>query len=119
MAPELSRIVNLDNRVSSAGDRIRTERFAGLLSYTEAFSFVSDFYTDKTKSAAASDSFNTGRLMPVVLTRHFLMHNTSIRKAYGSCHRLSKASCDRVGSHDQISHFFLVSSLYFLNHSIF
>jgi hypothetical protein len=48
-------------RVSAGGDKIRTERFASLMSYEDAFSFVSDFYTDKKKLVAASESFKSGR----------------------------------------------------------
>jgi DNA mismatch repair protein MSH3 len=51
--------------VSTSGQRIRTERFKGLMSYTDAFSYVSEFYTDKTKSVAASESFNSGLLINI------------------------------------------------------
>jgi hypothetical protein len=32
------------------------------MSYVDAFSLVSDFYTDKKKAAAASDGFKSGEL---------------------------------------------------------
>ncbi|KAF8061576.1 DNA mismatch repair protein MSH3 [Lyophyllum atratum] len=51
---------------SSAGHKIRTEHFAKTMSYIDAFQVVSDFYTDKTKAAAASESFKSGRLMAEV-----------------------------------------------------
>jgi len=37
------------------------ERFEEPMSYTDAFDFVSRFYTDKTKASVASESFNSGR----------------------------------------------------------
>ncbi|OCH90300.1 hypothetical protein OBBRIDRAFT_826026 [Obba rivulosa] len=46
--------------------RIRIERFNEMLSYTDAFSHLSKFYTDKNKSFAASESFNSGKLMAAI-----------------------------------------------------
>ena len=40
---------------------MRNERFEGRLTYTEAFAWVSEFYTDKSKFAASSDNFNSGQ----------------------------------------------------------
>ncbi|KAF9466351.1 DNA mismatch repair protein MSH3 [Collybia nuda] len=51
---------------TSAGDKIRTESFGTPMSYVDAFSFVSDFYTDNNKAATASESFKSGRLMAEV-----------------------------------------------------
>ncbi|KAG6845191.1 hypothetical protein H0H87_012748 [Tephrocybe sp. NHM501043] len=48
-------------RNTTTDDRIRTEYFDETLSYTDAFDLVSAFYTDKTKAAAASESFNSGK----------------------------------------------------------
>ncbi|KAG6821075.1 hypothetical protein H0H93_007234 [Arthromyces matolae] len=53
-------------RSTSAGDRTRTEHFDETMSYTDAFDFVSQFYTNKTQAAVASESFNSGRLMAEV-----------------------------------------------------
>jgi len=39
---------------------VRTEEFTRLMEYTEAFEKVSEFYTDKRKFGAASESFKTG-----------------------------------------------------------
>lgn len=52
--------------ISAGGDKIRTEYFAAPMSYADAFSLVSDFYTDKKKSVAASESFKSGRLVAEV-----------------------------------------------------
>lgn len=60
-------------RHSIGGSKIRTERFKGLMSYTEAFSFVSEFYTDKTKLNIASESFASGNLSSVA------NHDTDLR----------------------------------------
>ena len=40
---------------------MRIERFDRLRSYTDAFSYVTKFYTDKNKAAAASESFKSGK----------------------------------------------------------
>ncbi|TFY77098.1 hypothetical protein EWM64_g6915 [Hericium alpestre] len=45
---------------------IRMERYKKRMSYTDAFEFVSDFYTKKTKNAKASESFTSGKLMAAV-----------------------------------------------------
>ncbi|CCM03684.1 uncharacterized protein FIBRA_05828 [Fibroporia radiculosa] len=50
----------------TAEHQIRVERFKQDLTYTEAFSYLTDFYSDKSKSAFASDSYNTGKLMAAV-----------------------------------------------------
>lgn len=39
---------------------MRTEKFKSVMAYTDAFSKVSEFYTDKTKSGVASENFNSG-----------------------------------------------------------
>ncbi|KAH9842529.1 muts domain V-domain-containing protein [Rhodofomes roseus] len=46
--------------------KIRTERTKHDLSYTEAFSYLTSFYTDKSKSAMASEGYNSGQLMATV-----------------------------------------------------
>ncbi|KAF8497242.1 DNA mismatch repair protein MSH3 [Russula emetica] len=46
--------------------RIRIERHKNLMSYTDAFDFVSKFYTQKTHSGKASTSFTSGKLMAEV-----------------------------------------------------
>ena len=47
-------------RGRTGSQKIRLERFNGILSYTDAFAFVSEFYTDKSKHAVASEMFQTG-----------------------------------------------------------
>ncbi|KAG5354224.1 hypothetical protein C0989_003737 [Termitomyces sp. Mn162] len=47
-------------RNSSVGDGTRTEYFKEIMSYTDAFDLVSEFYTNKTHSAVASDNFKSG-----------------------------------------------------------
>ncbi|GLB35404.1 putative DNA-binding domain of DNA mismatch repair MUTS family protein [Lyophyllum shimeji] len=51
---------------SSSDQKTRTEHFGKTMSYVDAFQSVSDFYTDKTKAAVASESFKSGRLMAEV-----------------------------------------------------
>ncbi|KAG5652337.1 hypothetical protein H0H81_005358 [Sphagnurus paluster] len=51
---------------SSSGDKIRIEHFEKAMSYVDAFQLVSDFYTNKTKAAIASENFKSGRLMAEV-----------------------------------------------------
>ena len=46
--------------VSSSGHRIRTEKFRSVMSYTDAFSKVSELYTDKGNFEVASESFKSG-----------------------------------------------------------
>ncbi|KIM49419.1 hypothetical protein M413DRAFT_6469 [Hebeloma cylindrosporum] len=52
--------------ISSSGQHIRTERFDSVMDYTTAFTKVSEFYTDKRKFGAASESFKSGKLMAAV-----------------------------------------------------
>ncbi|KAI0031692.1 muts domain V-domain-containing protein [Vararia minispora EC-137] len=47
--------------------RIRVERYTESLTFNETFDFVSEFYTRKTTSPKASDSFTSGRLMAAVI----------------------------------------------------
>ncbi|KAH7922832.1 hypothetical protein BV22DRAFT_1113691 [Leucogyrophana mollusca] len=50
---------------AALGERkIRTERFGGIMSYTDAFQFVSDFYADKTKLEGTD--VNPTKLLAVV-----------------------------------------------------
>ena len=46
--------------VSSSGHRIRIEKFRSVMTYTDAFSKVSELYTDKKKFEVASESFKSG-----------------------------------------------------------
>jgi hypothetical protein len=48
------------SRSQSVEPKTRIERFKGLMNYTDAFSFASEFYTDKSKHGAASESFKSG-----------------------------------------------------------
>ncbi|KDR81784.1 hypothetical protein GALMADRAFT_152606 [Galerina marginata CBS 339.88] len=52
--------------ISMDGHQIRTEQFGKVMTYTDAFSKVSEFYTDKQKFGVASDSFKSGKLMAAV-----------------------------------------------------
>lgn len=47
---------------SNPDHKIRTERIKHSLSYTEAFSYLTSFYTDKSKSGVASEGYNSGML---------------------------------------------------------
>ncbi|CAL1703692.1 unnamed protein product [Somion occarium] len=51
---------------STAEHRTRIERYKNDLTYTEAFSYLTKYYTDKSKQAKASDEFKSGRLMAAV-----------------------------------------------------
>ncbi|TFK27399.1 DNA mismatch repair protein MSH3 [Coprinopsis marcescibilis] len=51
---------------STTGNKIRSEFFDQLMSYTDAFEYVSGFYTDKSKYGAASEQFRSGQLMAEV-----------------------------------------------------
>ncbi|KDQ59554.1 hypothetical protein JAAARDRAFT_625109 [Jaapia argillacea MUCL 33604] len=53
---------------ASEGQRIRVERYDDELSYTEAFDFLTEFYTDKkrTKDGRASESFKSGELLAAI-----------------------------------------------------
>jgi len=50
--------------------KIRIEHFKEPMAYADAFSLVSDFYTDKTKSAVASESFRVGQYSSPLACRH-------------------------------------------------
>lgn len=56
--PASARISNAD--WSNPDHKIRTERIKHSLSYTDAFSYLTSFYTDKSKSAVASEGYNSG-----------------------------------------------------------
>lgn len=58
--PASARTSNAD--WSNPDHKIRTERIKHSLSYTEAFSYLTSFYTDKSKSAVASEGYNSGML---------------------------------------------------------
>lgn len=47
-------------RNSATGDKLRLEHIKELMSYSDAFSAVSSFYTDKKRAVAASDDFRSG-----------------------------------------------------------
>ncbi|CAA7265435.1 unnamed protein product [Cyclocybe aegerita] len=53
--------------ISTTGSRIRTDEFDEVMDYTDAFEKVSQFYTDERKSATASESFKSGKLMASVV----------------------------------------------------
>ncbi|KAI0948577.1 hypothetical protein AcV7_009281 [Taiwanofungus camphoratus] len=46
--------------------KIRLERFNANISYTEAFSFLTNFFTDKSNSAVASENANSEKLVAAV-----------------------------------------------------
>ncbi|OBZ75370.1 DNA mismatch repair protein MSH3 [Grifola frondosa] len=46
--------------------KVRIERLKKELSFTQAFSLLSKFYTDKTRSAVSSETFKSGKLMAAV-----------------------------------------------------
>jgi len=46
--------------LTSGGQHMRIEHIQKVMDYTEAFEKVSQFYTDKQKFAAASESFKSG-----------------------------------------------------------
>lgn len=50
---------------TSDGKRTRNEYIDKLMSYDDAFTYVSNFYTDKRKAIAASENFKSGRRLPV------------------------------------------------------
>ncbi|TDL27572.1 DNA mismatch repair protein MSH3 [Rickenella mellea] len=50
--------------VTGKHERIRIERFNGLMKYTKAFECLSEFYAHK--KGSASDDFNSGKLLAVV-----------------------------------------------------
>lgn len=48
---------------SAVGSPIRIEHFPEIMPYEAAFSKISGFYTDKTKTGVASESFTSGKLL--------------------------------------------------------
>ncbi|EED81705.1 predicted protein [Postia placenta Mad-698-R] len=50
----------------SPNHKIRIERTQEDLTYTEAFSYLTRFYSDQTKAAIASESYNSGKLMAAI-----------------------------------------------------
>ncbi|TFK72184.1 hypothetical protein BDN72DRAFT_836577 [Pluteus cervinus] len=60
------RMLNHFTGVTSDGKKTRTELIDEMLEYDDAFSLVSDFYTDKKRAAAASESFKSGKLMAAI-----------------------------------------------------
>lgn len=50
----------------NADHKIRIERTQEDLTYTEAFSYLTRFYSDQTKAAIASESYNSGKLMAAI-----------------------------------------------------
>jgi len=74
---------------SSSGQHIRTERFGSLMDYTAAFTKVSEFYTDKRKFGAASESFRSGSRFSRSKCRH---PDGTRRKVDGYCGRPSEKS---------------------------
>lgn len=58
-------------RHSWTDHKIRIERYGKKWTYTNAFSYLSEFYTDKNKGAAGSESFKSGLCTPHVHTIFF------------------------------------------------
>ncbi|KAJ3864053.1 DNA mismatch repair protein MSH3 [Lentinula novae-zelandiae] len=50
-------------RLPSSITCVRMERFQKLMTYTEAFSFLSTFYTEKRNTVSASENLRTGKLL--------------------------------------------------------
>ncbi|GBE82631.1 DNA mismatch repair protein [Sparassis crispa] len=61
-----AKMINHFIQNSTSDHGIRKEHFRVHLSYSEAFALLTKFYTDKTDSATASDSYNSGKLMAAV-----------------------------------------------------
>lgn len=51
-------------RYVTGGAHIRIEKYSKAMTYSDAFTFVSTFYTDKTKSAVASENYRSGKPDP-------------------------------------------------------
>ncbi|KAF8959081.1 DNA mismatch repair protein MSH3 [Flammula alnicola] len=66
LTPATGKMLSHFTGISSSGHHIRTETFKTVMSYTDAFSKVSEFYTDKKKFGAASESFKSGKLMAII-----------------------------------------------------
>ncbi|PPR04975.1 hypothetical protein CVT24_010433 [Panaeolus cyanescens] len=52
--------------VTPSGQRTRSELFKDVMEYSDAFDYVSKFYTDKNKFGVASESFRSGRLLAAI-----------------------------------------------------
>ncbi|KAH6918993.1 DNA mismatch repair protein MSH3 [Coprinopsis sp. MPI-PUGE-AT-0042] len=61
-----ARMLSSFTGTSTTGNKIRHEYFDKAMSSSEAFERVSQFYTDKTKFGAASESFRSGQLMAAI-----------------------------------------------------
>ncbi|KAE9400754.1 hypothetical protein BT96DRAFT_956745 [Gymnopus androsaceus JB14] len=64
--PTSKLLSQLTSSSSTAGGRVRVERFPKLMSYTEAFAFLSAFYKKKQQSSLASENLKTGKLMATI-----------------------------------------------------
>ena len=82
-------------RISLAGDKIRIERFNEKMQFSDAFSFVSDFYSEMTKSRAASAGEGVLYSVFTVLIR------SSTRQANGRRRWLPEVGGDRLGTCNQ------------------
>jgi DNA mismatch repair protein MSH3 len=58
--------------------RIRIERHKNLMSYTDAFDFVSKFYTQKTHTGKASTSFTSGLYLTLLVCLRVLKHDREV-----------------------------------------
>ncbi|KAF5324788.1 hypothetical protein D9611_004290 [Ephemerocybe angulata] len=83
LSPQTSKMLTDFSGRSATGNKIRNEYFQRPMTYTTAFAQVSDFFTDKTKFGAASESFRSGKLMaeitdfpkgPLVALAHAIKH---------------------------------------------
>jgi hypothetical protein len=82
-------------RISSAGDKIRIERFSEKMQFSDAFSFVSDFYSEMTKSRAAS----TGK--GVFYSIFTLLIRSSTRQTNGRRRWLPEVGRNSLGTCNQ------------------
>ncbi|KAJ3880958.1 DNA mismatch repair protein MSH3 [Lentinula edodes] len=56
-------LAELTSTISGGTPGVRMERFQKLMTYTEAFSFLSTFYTEKRNTVLASENLRTGKLL--------------------------------------------------------
>ncbi|RXW20992.1 hypothetical protein EST38_g4863 [Candolleomyces aberdarensis] len=63
LTPQTAKMLTEFSGSSATGEKIRNEHFNKPMEYTVAFDYVSEFFTDKKRSGAASESFRSGQLM--------------------------------------------------------
>ncbi|KAJ3987104.1 DNA mismatch repair protein MSH3 [Lentinula detonsa] len=61
--PTTKLLTELTSPSSAGGPGVRLERFPKLMTYSEAFSFLSAFYTERRNSNIASENLRTGKLI--------------------------------------------------------